>query len=232
MKLEILAHGCSAIRGGHGAALPLSYAPDSGAPARDSREIRMQQLIELAPLVAFFLVWKFADIYVATAVLMGAMLLLVAWDWFRTRVVPKMHLVSAVLVWIFGAATLILHDVRFIQMKPTILYWLIALVLGGSVWIGKMTLLERLMTTAIPEGHTVPAATWRHASLVSALFYAALGAVNLWVAHTMTEENWVFFKTWLTIPVVFLFTGGILFWLLRGYEPKDGPKDEPPTASA
>src|SRR5688500_15423897 len=100
----------------------------------------MQQLIELAPLIAFFAVWKFADIYAATAVLMVAMLLLVAWDWMRTRVVPKMHLVSAVLVWIFGAATLILHDVRFLQMKPTIFYWLIALVLGGSIWIGKKTL--------------------------------------------------------------------------------------------
>jgi hypothetical protein len=30
MKLEVLAHGYSGIRRGHGAALPLSYAPASG----------------------------------------------------------------------------------------------------------------------------------------------------------------------------------------------------------
>ncbi|MBC8025293.1 MAG: septation protein IspZ [Steroidobacteraceae bacterium] len=192
----------------------------------------MQVLIELAPLIAFFVVWKFSDIYMATAVLMGAMLLLVAWDWLRTRKVPKMHLLSAVLVWVFGAATLILHDVRFIQLKATIFYWLIALVLGGSIWIGRITVLERLMSTTIPEDHKVPPATWRNASLVAALFYATLGGVNLWVARTMTEENWVFFKTWLTIPLVFVFTGGLIYWLLRGYEPKDGPKDEPPKASA
>jgi intracellular septation protein len=227
MKLEILAHGCSGIRRGHGAALPLSYAPASGASARDSRDFRMQQLIELAPLIAFFLVWKFSDIYMATAVLMGAMLLLVAWDWFRTRTVPKMHLLSAVLVWVFGAATLILHDVRFIQLKATVFYWLVALVLGGSIWIGRITVLERLMGGSIPENHKVPPSTWRNVSLASALFYAALGAANLWVAHTMSEQNWVFFKTWITVPLVFVFTGGLMFWLLRGYESKDEPKDEP-----
>ncbi len=192
----------------------------------------MQQLIELAPLIAFFIVWKFFDIYMATAVLMGAMLLLVAWDWLRTRQVPKMHLLSAVLVWVFGAATLILHDVRFIQLKATIFYWLVALVLGGSVWIGRITMLERLMGTTIPEDHKVPPTTWRNASLVAALFYAALGGVNLWVARTMSEETWVIFKTWVSIPLVFVFTAALLFWLLRGYEPKDAPKDEPPQASA
>jgi intracellular septation protein len=187
----------------------------------------MQQLIELAPLIAFFIVWKFFDIYMATAVLMGAMLLLVVWDWVRTRTVPKMHLLSAVLVWVFGAATLILHDVRFIQLKATVFYWLVALVLGGSIWIGRITVLERLMAASIPEDHKVSPATWRSVSLVSALFYAALGGANLWVARTMSEENWVFFKTWLTLPLVVLFTAGLIYWLLRGYEPKDDPKDDP-----
>jgi intracellular septation protein len=187
----------------------------------------MQQLIELAPLIAFFIVWKFSDIYMATAVLMGAMLLLVVWDWVRTRTVPKMHLLSAVLVWVFGAATLILHDVRFIQLKATVFYWLVALVLGGSVWIGRITVLERLMGASIPEDHKVPPATWRNVSLVSALFYAALGGANLWVARTMSEENWVFFKTWLTLPLVILFTAGLIYWLLHGYQPKDEPKDDP-----
>jgi len=187
----------------------------------------MQILIELAPLILFFAVWKFTDIYIATAVLMAGMLLLLLWDWVSTRTIPKMHLLSAVLVWIFGAATLILHDIRFIQVKPTVLYWFIALIVGGSVWIGRTTVLERLMRTAIPAGHEVAPATWRNASLVSALFYLALGAANLWVAYTMSEKTWVVFKTWICVPLGLLYTVGIVFWLLRGYEVKDGPKDEP-----
>ena len=41
----------------------------------------------------------------------------------------------------------------------------------------------------------------------------------------MSEKTWVFFKTWLTIPLVFVFTAGLMFWILRGYEPKDEPKE-------
>jgi intracellular septation protein len=182
----------------------------------------MQTLIELAPLIAFFGVYVFAGIYPATAVLMGAMLLLVAYDWIAKRQVPKMHLISAVLVWIFGAATLILHEVRFIQWKATVFYWLIALVLAGSVWIGRMTLLERLMGKALPEDLAVQSGTWRNLSLISAFFYLVLGAANIWIAYNMSEKAWVLFKTWLMIPLVFGFTAGLMYWLLRGYQPK-GP---------
>ena len=187
----------------------------------------MQSLIELAPLIAFFGAYMLGGIYVATAALMVGMLLLLGWDWFSRREIPKMHLISAVLVWVFGTATLILHDVRFIQWKATVFYWLIAIVLAGSIWIGKMTLLERLMTAAIPEGHTVSPSTWKRTSLVAALFYLALGATNLWIAYSMSEKSWVFFKTWLTMPVIFIFTAGLMFWILHGYTPKDGPKDGP-----
>ena len=185
----------------------------------------MQILIELAPLIAFFVAYKFAGIYVATAVLMGGMLLLLGWDWLRTRQVPKMHLVSAIMVWVFGTATLILHDVRFIQWKATIFYWIIAVVLAGSVWIGKMTLLERLMTAVIPEDHKVPASTWKRLSLVAALFHLALGAANLWIAYHLPEPTWVFFKTWIAVPLVVMFMFGLVFWILRGYQPKEEPKE-------
>jgi intracellular septation protein len=181
----------------------------------------MQTLIELAPLLAFFAAYAIAGIYTATAVLMVAMLLLLAWDWLRSRQVPKMHLISALLVWIFGAATLILHDVRFIQWKATIFYWLIALVLAGSVWIGKKPLLERLMTNTLPEDLSVLPSTWRNLSLLSALFYLALGVANIWIAYRMSERAWVIFKTWFMVPLVFAFTGGLIFWLLRGYQGKE-----------
>lgn len=180
----------------------------------------MQTLIELAPLIVFFAVYKLGGgIYPATAALMGAMLLLLAYDWLRTRKVPQMHLISALLVWVFGAATLLLHDVRFIQWKATIFYWLVALALAGTVWIGRKTLLERLLGANLPEGTAVSAPTWRTLSLVSAAFYAALGAANLWIAYNLSESQWVTFKTWFVIPLIFVFTAGVIFWIMRGHSP-------------
>jgi intracellular septation protein len=187
----------------------------------------MQSLIEFVPLVAFFAAWAVGGIYVATAVLMGAMALLIAWDWFRTRTVPKMHLVSALLVWVFGALTLILHNARFIQWKATVFYWAIAVLLAGSVWIGRQTLLERLIGKMIPEDHKVEPATWRALSLVSAVFHALLGAANIWIAYNLSEAAWVVFKAWIMLPVWVAFQVALIFWLLRGYEQKETPGAAP-----
>lgn len=184
---------------------------------------QMQILIELAPLIAFFATWVIWNIYVATAVLMGGMLLLLGWDWLSQRAIPKMHLLSAVLVWIFGAATLILHDARFIQWKATVFYWLVALVLAASIWIGRITILERLMSAALPEDLKVAPATWRNLSLITAGFYLLLGAVNIWIAYNMSERAWVIFKAWVMLPLVTVFTLGVVFWLMRGYQEKETP---------
>ena len=182
----------------------------------------MEILIELAPLIAFFVAYKwFGGIYPATGVLMAGMLLLLAWDWLRTRKVSQMHLVSAVLVWVLGAATLILRDERFIIWKATVYFWLIAIVLAGSVWIGKMSLLERLLGKVLPEEISVSSASWRKLSLVSALFYFALGTANLWVAYTMSRDAWVNFKVFVSLPLAFVFMGGAVFWIMR--QPPSSP---------
>ena len=93
----------------------------------------MQALLEFLPLVAFLGAYYAADLYTATAVLMVSMVALLAVDWLRGRRIPPMHGVSALLVFIFGAATLILHDQRFIQWKPTIFFWLVSLAFLGSL---------------------------------------------------------------------------------------------------
>src|SRR5205814_5159330 len=80
----------------------------------------MQSLLELFPLIAFFVAYSVGGIYAATAVLMGSMALLLLVDYVRTRKIPTMHAISTVLVFLFGAATLILHNQRFIQWKPTV----------------------------------------------------------------------------------------------------------------
>jgi intracellular septation protein len=185
----------------------------------------MQNLVELAPLIAFFAAYKLlGGIYPATAVLMGSMLLLLAWGWLRNRKVSQMHLISTILVWVFGTATLLLRDVRFIQWKATVFYWIVALALAGTVWIGRVSLLERLLGKQLPEGAVVTPATWRNLSLLSAAFYALLGGANIWIAYNRTESEWVFFKTWLTIPLLFLFTAGVIFWLMRGHGPDTRPE--------
>lgn len=177
----------------------------------------MQFLFELAPVIAFFIAYVLGGIYVATATIMVAMAVMLAVDYLRTRRVSTMHALSAVLVFVFGAATLILHDKRFIQWKPTVFYWLVSICLLGSMWIGKQPLLQRLMGVAL-EGLEnpvqVPQASWRRANLLCAAFYLVLGIANLVIAFNLSEAAWVKSK-FVFIAVLFAFTFAQFFWIMR-----------------
>src|SRR2546429_9327755 len=86
----------------------------------------MQALTALAPLVAFFATYRLRGLYAATAVLMAAMVLVLALDWLRHRRIPALHALSAVLVLVFGSATLLLHNPLFIPWEPTPVVWALA----------------------------------------------------------------------------------------------------------
>src|ERR1700688_489737 len=142
----------------------------------------MQALFDLAPLAAFFLAYKLGGIYVATVVLMIAMVALLLTDRLRLQRIPPMHLLSAVLVLALGSATLILRDPRFLKWKPTIFLWLIALASLVSPCVGRAPLAQRLLAPMISCSETVPRRTWLKRSMLWVGFYALLGALNLWVA--------------------------------------------------
>jgi len=177
----------------------------------------MQALLEIAPLVAFAIAYALGGLYVATGVLMGAMAILLIVDFVRLRRVPGMHALSAVLVFLFGTATLFLHDLRFIQWKPTVFFWLAALAFLGSQWIGKQTLAERMLSAALDGdgSHRVADSTWKRVNLVWVVFYVIFGALNLYVAFNFSERVWVSFK-FAGIPILhFVFVGAQVAWLLK-----------------
>jgi intracellular septation protein len=173
----------------------------------------MQALLDLAPLVAFFVTYYLGGIYVATAVLMVAMLALLLLDLLRLRRVPPLHLLSAVLVLALGSATLILRDPRFLKWKPTIFLWLIALASLVSPWVGRAPLAQRLLAPMISRSETVPRRTWLKLNMLWVGFYALLGALNLWVAASASERAWVNFKVFGLSAAFALFAIAQTVWL-------------------
>jgi intracellular septation protein len=190
----------------------------------------MQALLELAPLVAFFVAYYFGGIYVATGVLMAGMAVLLAVDYLLHRRISPMHALSAVLVFALGAATLLLHDKHFIQLKPTALFWVFGLAFLASFWIGKQTLTERLFTAALQGQVRVPESLWRRMNALWVVFYAVLGEANLLVAKYATERIWVYSKILLTV-LTFIFAVAQVLYLMKRGEPTPEtptPVQEPP----
>lgn len=153
----------------------------------------MQALLDLAPVVAFFVAYSLGGIYVATAVLMGAMTLLLAVDLLRLRRIPAMHALSAGLVLVLGAATLILRDARFLKWKPTIFLWIMAGAAMVSAW-GGTPLAQRLLQPIVARSESLPRVLWLRLNRIWVVFYALLGSLNLWIAYNCSERSWVNFK--------------------------------------
>lgn len=177
----------------------------------------MQALVEFAPWIIFGLVYKFwGGLYPATMALMVAITLPLAYGWLREGKVKPLHLWLAVLVWVFGGATLVLRDVRFLQWKASVYYWLFGLALIGSTFIGKKTLVERVLGKTLTEGGiTLPANKWRTATLLMGGLNVLFGLANIWVALNHSESDWVTFKVWILTPVALVLTLGVGAWLLR-----------------
>jgi intracellular septation protein len=173
----------------------------------------MQALFDIAPLLAFLVAYYVGGIYVATAVLMIAMLALLLADLLRLRRVPPMHLLSAVLVLALGGATLSLRDPRFLKWKPTVFLWLVALASLVSAWVGRVPLAQRLLAPMVSHSERVPRRTWLQLNVLWVAFYALLGAVNLWVADRASERAWVNFKVFGLSSAFVLFALAQAVWL-------------------
>jgi intracellular septation protein len=182
------------------------------------RNGNMQGLLDLAPLLAFIVAYYVGGIYEATAVLMVAMVALLVVDYWLHRRISPMHALSAVLVFVLGAATLLLHDKHFIQLKPTALFWLAGLAFMASFWIGKRTLTERLLSAALQGQVHVADSVWRRLNLLWVVFYGVLGGLNLLVATYASERVWVNFKVFGLTILTFVFIGSQVMWLTRRTE--------------
>jgi intracellular septation protein len=179
----------------------------------------MKALLEFATLLVFIAAYYWRGLYAATAALMVAIALLLVVDLARERRVPPMHALSAILVFVFGSATLLLHNRLYIQWKPTVFFWLVSVAFLSSAWIGERPLAERLLGPALGADVRVPERLWRRLNWLWVGFGAALGALNLAVAYFASERAWVNFKVIGVTLLTTAFVAAQMLWLTRQASP-------------
>ena len=169
----------------------------------------MQLLLDFFPLIAFFVAFVTFDLYVATATIIVATALQIAYQWFRHRKINKMLLISGVLVAVLGGITLALRNPVFLQWKLTVVNWLFAAGFLGSQLFGSKTFTERIM------GHAVELepAMWRQLNTLWVVNFAAIGALNLYVMYNFDLQVWVYFKTFGMIGLSLLMVVGQAIWI-------------------
>jgi intracellular septation protein len=155
---------------------------------------------ELGPLLIFFGALVKFDLFVATAAFMVAIVAAIIVSYVVVRHVPLMAIVSAVIVLVFGTLTLVLHDETFIKMKPTIIYSLFGLILGGGLLFHKsfIAIMFDQMFNLTPAG-------WRALTFRWAMFFFAMAALNEVIWRTQSTNVWGAFKAFGALPITMVF---------------------------
>ncbi len=156
--------------------------------------------LDLGPLALFFAANSRYGIFAATATFMVAVLAALAASYLMTRRLPIMPVVTAIVVLVFGALTLILHDATFIKVKPTIIYALFGAVLVGGLYFNKP-----LLGVVFDSLFNLTAEGWRKLTWRWAIFFFALALLNEIVWRNTSTNVWVDFKVFGVVPLTFLF---------------------------
>ena len=174
----------------------------------------MKQILEFLPIVLFFGAYQmdgetltvgawshtFDGIFSATAVSMiaiiGVWLVMLA----ITQRNDKRLMWMMVAVVVFGTATLVLRDQRFIQWKPTVFNWVMAALFFGSQLVSEKTLLERLLGQQLVLSEVI----WKRLNALWVTNFIVVGALNLYVAYQYAEAFWVSYKLYSSIGFMVL----------------------------
>jgi intracellular septation protein len=176
----------------------------------------MKFLFDLFPVVLFFVAFKLFDIYVATAVAIAASFLQIGWLKWKRRKVDTMMWVTLIIIVVFGGATLALHDETFIKWKPTVLYWLFGIVIGGA----ELLFRKNLIRAMLGEQVRLPDRVWTRLNWSWAGFFVFMGAANLYVAYHFSTDAWVNFKLFGGMGLMLLFVLLQALFLARYIEEK------------
>jgi len=201
---------------------------DKAEPELHWDELRPQLTklaLELGPLVLFFIVNGRADIFVATAWFMAAMVVSLLLSWLILKRVAVMPLVTGAVVLVFGGLTLWLQDDTFIKMKPTITN----LLFGGTL-LGGLVFGQSLLRYVFGDVYKLKPEGWWRLTLNWGVFFFVLAVLNEVVWRNFSTDLWVAFKVWGIMPLTVVFSLTQVP-LLNKYAPAPEPAETDPVAA-
>lgn len=176
-------------------------------------------LLEMGPLLVLFVVNLIYGIMPATAAFIVATVIALVVSYAIDRYIPKMPLIAAAFVGIFGGLTLWFNDDTFIKIKPTV----VSILFGGALLIGyalRKSPLKMMLGTVLE----LTAEGWRILTLRWALFFFFLAGLNEVVWRSFSTDTWVSFKVFGILPITMAFAV-VMTVSMQKYDASE-PEDE------
>jgi intracellular septation protein len=176
----------------------------------------LKQVLELGPTVAFFLIYlrikedafmiagtEYTGFIVAALIFVPILLVAMGVLWWLTGKLSRMQVFTAFMVIFFGGLTAYFNDERFFKMKTSIVYGVMAGLLGIGLLRGQ-SYLQYVMEELIPmqqEG-------WMIFTRRLCFGFAVLAVANEVIWRTQSTETWVKLETF-AFPIVLM----IFIWV-------------------
>lgn len=199
----------------------------------------MKFLFDFFPVLFFFIAYKLFGIFTATVVAIVSSFLQIVFHfvqyklrcrsndlnsnvsegWNQNQKNTKFeltHLITFGLIIVLGGATLLFKNVIFIKLKPTAIYWVLALVFFGSQLFGKQTVIQKMLGSKL----NLPSKVWRNLNLSWVMFFIIVGAINLFVVYYFSTDFWVNFKLFGVLGLTLLFGFAQSLYMARYAESK------------
>ena len=174
----------------------------------NNENVLRKQILELGPLVLFFIGNYFFGILWGTGILVFATLISISVSWFIDKKIPLMASFGCAAVVFFGVLTLIFdRDVAlqtgsevgiflFIKIKPTVVSLLIGLGLIATDLLGYNPL-KSIMSSGLnlsPKG-------WKNLTRLWVVMFISMALSNELAWRNLTTDDWVSFKAF-GIPIL------------------------------
>jgi intracellular septation protein len=175
----------------------------------------MKQFIDYIPLLVFFSVWAmdervinvagydhtFGGMFSAAEFLLSASVLVYGALFVYQKRLDKFQWITLAAVILFCIPTIIFKNIAFLKWKAPIVNWIFASIFVASRYFGEKSAIEHMMGHAV----TAPKEIWYKLNTMWVFYFIVLGAINLIVAFTLSEELWIKFKVFGNLILTFGF---------------------------
>lgn len=174
----------------------------------------MKILFELFPLLVLFVLYKLTNWTIAICGMAAAYGLVILLHYLLHRRFERMQCITFFMVAIAATLSVVFASEQLFMWKTTLSFWLFAIVIIASQWIGREVICQR-----IGKNFThLPDKNWSTLNFAWGIFFAILGILNWWVAENYSTDAWVNFKLFMLPPITLLFTIGSIVYVHKvGY---------------
>ena len=155
-----------------------------------------KQLFDLGPLVVFFIGNYFYGIFWGTGALVIATILSIYLSKIMFNKIPLIAALGCVTVVFFGSLTIFFQDEIFIKIKPTVVSFLIGMILLIGELIGKQPI-KIVMSSNL----NLSQKGWEYLSKLWIIMFFSMALANELAWRNLSTDDWVTFKVF-GIPIL------------------------------